>query len=203
MDLEYVDAELLQEHPSNPKPHTQKQLEHIANSISRFGWTQPIVIDEHNTILIGHGRWRATKQTQTKVPCLRLSKLSDSAKQALMLVDNTTNQETGFEPLAVDKILTILNEDEFPIEELGLMVEMLGETGERAEDINKVKESLQKYLDGDTKRLVLYYEPDDYILTESRIDRLMTEHEIPMRCDLVLAMILEYERANGLLKEEE
>ena len=33
----------------------------IANSIERFGWTYPILVDENNLILAGHARFHAAK----------------------------------------------------------------------------------------------------------------------------------------------
>jgi hypothetical protein len=102
----------------------------------------------------------------------------------------------------MEQILAILQEEKFPSAELGLIAEVLGETGERAEDENKLKKSFERYLEGETKRLVLYYPPDRCDEVEQRIDALMRGEEIPMRCDLVMAMLLEYEREHGQLKTE-
>lgn len=197
MELEYVDVELLKEHPENPKRHTDQQLKNINNSISRFGWTQPIVVDENNTVLIGHGRWRAV--SESKIPAYRIKGLTEAGKKALMVADNSVNLETGFEPKAMEQALLVLEQAGFPAADLGLIAEVLGETGKRAEDPNKLQESYKRYLEGETKRLVLYFLPKEFQQTEERIDRLMVEQEIPMRCDLVLGMILEYEREYGSL----
>ena len=43
----------------NAKTHSADQVKYIANSIKSFGWTQPIVVDENNVVIIGHGRLMA------------------------------------------------------------------------------------------------------------------------------------------------
>lgn len=198
MDLEYVDAELLREHPRNPKRHTNQQLQNLSNSISRFSWTQPIVVDEQNTILVGHGRWRAIGG-KGRIQVVRLLGLTERSKLKLMVVDNKIQQRTGFDPISMEQVLTILEKNHYPLAELGLIAEVLGETGARGEDQNKLKESFDRYLKGETKRLVLYYAPSEFEKVEHRIDVLMTDEEIPMRCDLVMTMLLEYEREHGKL----
>ena len=56
MNIEYMNPRDLVPYSKNAKLHPQDQVEHIANSIKMFGWTQPIVVDEKNVVVIGHGR---------------------------------------------------------------------------------------------------------------------------------------------------
>ena len=49
---------------NNTKIHPPEQVDHIANSIKRFGWQQPIVVDRNNVVIIGHGRLLAAKQME-------------------------------------------------------------------------------------------------------------------------------------------
>lgn len=197
MVYEYVDAESLKDHPQNPKRHTEQQIEKLKNSIARFGFLKNLVVDENNQILVGHGRRRATTG---KVRVVRLAKLTEEQKKALLLADNMINLETGYEPRVFDQAMEVLRQNNYPLEEIGLLAEVLGETGERAKDENKLGESMKRYLAGETKRLVLYYEPEECESVESRIDRLMREEEVPMRCDLVVGMLVEYERNFGALE---
>lgn len=200
MQVKLVESSQLAPHPQNPKIHTEKQLQHIANSISRFGWTQPIVVDENRQILIGHGRWAAAKQDHQKVPVVQISNLTEAQKLSLMLLDNQTNQETGFDPITVEQIAAQLTAAEFPAHELGLIAEVLGETTERAKDENKLKEAYDKYLNGEVMRMVLYFQADEGSRIEEQIEQIMREEEIPAKADLVMQMILEYERENGAIQ---
>jgi len=44
---------------NNSRTHSDKQIDQIAASIKEFGFTNPILIDEKNSIIAGHGRLMA------------------------------------------------------------------------------------------------------------------------------------------------
>ena len=54
--IELVAVELLKPRPDNPRTHSKRQIDKIATSIRKFGFTNPILIDENNQVLAGHGR---------------------------------------------------------------------------------------------------------------------------------------------------
>lgn len=43
----------------NARTHSKKQIRQIGKSIQRFGWTYPILVDENDVIIAGHGRYEA------------------------------------------------------------------------------------------------------------------------------------------------
>lgn len=49
----------IQPYSDNAKKHPDKQVKMIADSIKRFGWQQPIVVDKNGIIIVGHGRYMA------------------------------------------------------------------------------------------------------------------------------------------------
>lgn len=53
MQIEKLPVEKLIPYKLNAKKHPQEQIEGIKNSISRFGFTQPVVIDKEGVIIIG------------------------------------------------------------------------------------------------------------------------------------------------------
>lgn len=61
--IEVVPIERLRTSPRNVRTHPKKQIEQIISSIRRFGWTFPILIDEHGNIIAGHGRLEAAMRT--------------------------------------------------------------------------------------------------------------------------------------------
>ena len=78
----------LKPYPNNPRNHPDSQIGALMKSIRR-GWTNPILVDENNTILAGHGRLEAANRLLlANVPTLMLSGLSDSEKRAVMISDN-------------------------------------------------------------------------------------------------------------------
>ena len=53
--VQWMSPDALIPYDKNAKMHPAEQIERIANGIKAFGWTQPIVIDKDNVVVIGHG----------------------------------------------------------------------------------------------------------------------------------------------------
>jgi DNA modification methylase len=82
----------------NTRTHSKKQIRQIGNSILRFGWTYPILVNENGEIICGHGRWQAANVLGLKnVPIIVMSGLSDAAKRALALADNKIAANAGWD----------------------------------------------------------------------------------------------------------
>jgi ParB/Sulfiredoxin domain len=96
--IEYFDTNRLWPSPRNSRVHSRKQIRQIAKSISTFGFTNPILIDERLTILAGHGRWQAAKECGLKqIPCVVLSKMTPSQKRAYLIADNKLAENAGWD----------------------------------------------------------------------------------------------------------
>ncbi|MDD3150447.1 MAG: ParB/Srx family N-terminal domain-containing protein [Candidatus Gastranaerophilales bacterium] len=62
----------LKTYSNNPKMHNNKQIQQIAESIKKFKFNNPILIDEKNEIIAGHGRLFAAEHLGLKeVPVAR------------------------------------------------------------------------------------------------------------------------------------
>lgn len=84
----------LKAHPKNPKKH---DLNRIKSSIGEFGYGDPIVVDELNTVLSGHGRLEALKdQGFTEIDVQVLSGLTDKQKEKYLLLANRTVELGGW-----------------------------------------------------------------------------------------------------------
>ena len=93
MKVEYLSLDELIPYSKNAKQHLPKQVDQIANSIKRFGWQQPIVVDKKKVVIIGHGRLAAAKQLMLeKVPVVFADELSEEDVKALRLADNKLNE---------------------------------------------------------------------------------------------------------------
>lgn len=98
MQVIEVDTNSLIPYQWNSKTHTQEQIHRIANSITRFGFNQPIVVDEQNIIVAGHGRYQAAQLLKLeKVPVVKLEKLTESEKRAYRIIDNKTAADTTYD----------------------------------------------------------------------------------------------------------
>lgn len=100
----------------NPRTHSPKQVRQIANSIRRFGFTNPVLVDDENQVLAGHGRVSAACQLgMTHVPCIRLSDLSEADRRAYVIADNKLALNAGWDQEILASELGALIELDFDI----------------------------------------------------------------------------------------
>jgi 16S rRNA G966 N2-methylase RsmD len=79
----------LQPHPTNPRKHSPAQIALIKRSIQTFGFTNPVLLGDDDSILAGHGRVEAAKQLGlAQVPTVRLSGMSPAQRRAYVIADN-------------------------------------------------------------------------------------------------------------------
>jgi len=63
--------------PRNPRQHSQRQINQIADSIREFGFLMPIVIDHAHQVVIGHARVLAAKKLDMpRIPVVEIKHLS-------------------------------------------------------------------------------------------------------------------------------
>lgn len=111
----------LKVHPNNPRLHTPKQIGQIAESIRKFGFINPILIDRANNVLAGHGRLAAAKLLGLLwVPTICITHLSPAEQRAYMIADNRLGDLSSFDRkrLAAEVSLILADEPDF---ELGVM----------------------------------------------------------------------------------
>lgn len=88
----------LKPYPRNPKTHPASQISSLVAMIKEFGFTQPLIIDEHDTILAGHGRRLAAIELgYDEVPVIVLRGLTDAQKKAIVIADNKSNELGGWD----------------------------------------------------------------------------------------------------------
>ena len=102
---EVVAVSALKPYARNARTHSRRQIKKIAASIERFGFVNPVLIDENNQIIAGHGRVAAAKLLGwQEVPTLRVEHLDETEKRAYILADNRLAEEAGWdrEMLAIE-----------------------------------------------------------------------------------------------------
>lgn len=88
-EIKMVSTDSLIPYDRNPKTHPDSQIEQLKNSIRQWGWTIPILIDENNQVIAGHGRLFAAKGLEMEaVPCITAEGWSDEQKKAYVIADN-------------------------------------------------------------------------------------------------------------------
>lgn len=109
--IELVPVDDIEPYPGNAKEHPEKQIIKIAESIRAYGWDVPIVVDQNNEIVKGHGRLIAAKRIGLKeVPVIKRD-LSRSEAKAARLADNKTAESEWDEELLKEELEDILYTD--------------------------------------------------------------------------------------------
>jgi DNA modification methylase len=85
IQIEHLKVDDLIPYAQNARTHSDQQVAQIAASMTEFGFTNPILIAEDNTIIAGHGRLMASKMLNlATVPVIRLNHLDETQRRALV-----------------------------------------------------------------------------------------------------------------------
>jgi len=118
--IEYLKLDKLTGYAANSRTHSDEQIDQIAASITEFGFTNPILIDENSIIIAGHGRLEAAKRLDLdEAPCLRLSHLTEAQKKAYIIADNKLALNAGWDDDLLKQEISALEDLDFDIALLG------------------------------------------------------------------------------------
>ena len=105
---------------NNSRTHSDEQINQVASSIKEFGFTNPVLIDEQNGLIAGHGRvMAANKLGLDEVPAIILEGLTDAQKKAYVIADNQLALNSGWD-------LDMLRLEVETLQELDFDVDLLG-----------------------------------------------------------------------------
>ena len=122
-EIELIAVSALKPYAGNARTHSKAQVKQIARSIERFGFTNPVLVDDDNGIIAGHGRvLAATLLNIAEVPCLRLNSLSNADKRAYILADNKLALNAGWDKELLAIELQGLIEANYDIDVTGFSV---------------------------------------------------------------------------------
>lgn len=131
--IKYQDPKALKPSPNNTREHSPEQVKQIVEAIGQFGFTNPILVDENNAIIAGHGRAMAALQVGLPtVPTIALSGLTETQKRAYMIADNkiALNATWNHDMLAMEIA---------ELQDLDFDMSLIGFTDE---ELNKITEGL-------------------------------------------------------------
>jgi len=98
MKVKITPVRELRPHPNNARTHSRKQVKQIAKSIEKFGFCNPVLVDDAKQIIAGHGRVEAAKLLRLEVvPTCLISHLSEAEKRAYILADNKLAENAGWD----------------------------------------------------------------------------------------------------------
>ena len=113
MEVIFKSISSLTKYEKNSRVHNNEQIEQITRSIKEFGFTNPILIDEDNIIIAGHGRLMSAKNlNMQEIPTITIKGLSLAQKKAYIIADNKIALNSSWnDEVLKSEFLEILNED--------------------------------------------------------------------------------------------
>jgi len=128
LEIQYVLDTDLVPYENNSRTHSQQQVDQIKRSMREFGFTNPILIDEHNGIIAGHGRLQAAQELDIKlVPTITLKGLTEAQRKAYVIADNQLALNAGWDLDALTKELLTLKNVDYDLSLLGFDDDFLGD----------------------------------------------------------------------------
>jgi len=185
--VEYLPLRELIPYARNSRTHSDAQVRQIAGSIAEFGFANPILIDQANSIVAGHGRALAAELLKIDtVPCIRLGWLTDTQRRAFVLADNRIALNAGWDAEMLRLELADLASVEYNVGLLGFDADELKAYsvrdpwfgGEEQPPENHQPPSDAPPIDGQLHRILLVYEPDEYKTVLERAQAIMQRDAI-------------------------
>jgi ParB-like chromosome segregation protein Spo0J len=98
LEIKYVSPDDLRPYAGNARTHSKKQIRQIADSIQRFGFTNPVIVSVDREVIAGHGRLAAAKlRGLTSVPIVVLADMTEADRRAYVIADNKLAELAGWD----------------------------------------------------------------------------------------------------------
>lgn len=141
LQVQFLSPEEVFPYDANPRKHSTQQVARVAESIQRFGFNSPVVVDEKFVVIVGHCRLLAAKKLNlSQIPVVRLTTLSESEKRAYRIIDNKTASEASDERELLEQELRHLHENFEAFEEFGLDEYKFDFSGEEEQGVEEPEE---------------------------------------------------------------
>jgi hypothetical protein len=188
MNLETRKIDAIQPYEKNPRIN-EHAVAAVADSISAFGFRQPIVVDADGVIIVGHTRWKAAQLLGLDtVPVIVAADLTPEQAKAYRLADNKTGElaEWDMEILPVE-LSDLQQSGEIDLSALGFNLDELDKllTGELDEEDSQSVTNPDHDGSGSGAKFMRL---DEYTIP-------LTDEEV----ELLKARLADYLNANGTL----
>lgn len=128
------DLSVLVPYERNARTHSPAQVAQIAAAIREWGFTNPLLVDESDRIIAGHGRLEAARLLgMAQVPVIVVAGLSDEQRRALILADNKLALNAGWDAELLREEIEALRLADFDLAltgfDAGEVLDLLGGSG--------------------------------------------------------------------------
>jgi 16S rRNA G966 N2-methylase RsmD len=144
LSIVYRSISELKPDPKNPRSHSQKQVQQVADSIGQFGFVAPILADADGNVIAGHCRLLAARQLGMRdVPAVRLEHLTPAQVRAYQIADNKLTENgnwddrllaEAFKQLSTEDLDFSLDITGFELPEIDLHLHSLEAVGPEQDD---------------------------------------------------------------------
>ncbi len=175
----------------NPRQHSERQVNQLADSIREFGFVVPVVADGRGQVVIGHGRVLAAKKLKMpRIPVVEIRHLSPAQLKAFRIADNRLAQNAHWDERLLGESLLELKELDrdfdlsitgFSLPEIDLAIQKLSEPVVEDIDDASSETGVQVCQLGDVWELGGHHVHCGDATSEAAFERLMTDN----RADVV------------------
>lgn len=122
--IKNVKITALKPYENNAKIHSDYQIGLLVKSIKEFGFINPVLVDEENNVIAGHGRIEAAKQLNIKeLPVITIEGLTEAEKQAYIIADNRLSELAFWDNRVIARELKDLQDSDFDTDVTGFSIE--------------------------------------------------------------------------------
>ena len=154
----------LNPYANNPRTHSDAQIERLTLSLKEFGFTNPVLIDDSNNVIAGHGRLLAAQALNlTTVPTITLDHLTDDQRRAYVIADNQLALTSGWNDDLLQSELEALGDNGFDLSILGWGddIPTFSEDPDYSA-LDDLEDPTETLADGVMKAIQIEFRPEDY-----------------------------------------
>lgn len=159
--IQYTELDKIKTNPKNPRTIKKAQLDKLIKSIDDFPEMlelRPLVVDENMVVLGGNMRLKALRELKyTRVPYIQIEGLTEEQKEQFVIKDNVNYGDWDWDVLSTDWNLN--NMDGWGLD---IPSWVLDDDREPEIDRDVLNEAMDKYINAQIKRIVLFFDNDEY-----------------------------------------
>ena len=119
LEIKYININDIKPYKKNPRIN-ENAIPFVMESIKKFGFKNPVILDKNNVIVCGHTRIKSAERLGIKeIPCIYADDLTEEQVKAFRLADNKVSEKAEWD-------LDLLNEELFELKELDFDMDVLG-----------------------------------------------------------------------------
>lgn len=173
LKIDYISASDLVPYENNSRTHSPRQVEQIKRSMTEFGFTNPILIDERNGIIAGHGRLQAAQELEYKlVPTITLEGLTEAQRKAYVIADNKLALNAAWDDDLLKTEIDFLLDSDFDIDILGWesLPDFESEVDYSILDDEDLSSEISDMTGGVKKAIMIEFEAEHYAEAKELVD---------------------------------